>query len=213
DINKKYGKDVRIAGTITTVRGTYETLGKLFRIEEGTVNFTGSEKINPLLDITALYRVSGVMIYVNISGTAEKPVLKLTSNPDMTETDIISYIVFGAPSDQIGSGDRASIQGVASGVAGGIAAAQLEKLLGSKLSLDVVSVGGGTSGPQVEVGKYLTQNLYIAYERETTESLINSTTITENKVLLEYTIFKNVTINGDVGGENPGVDVFYNFNY
>jgi len=213
DINKKYGQDVRIAGTITTVRGTYETLGKLFRIEEGTVNFTGSEKINPLLDITALYRVSGVMIYVNISGTAEKPVLKLTSNPDMTETDIISYIVFGAPSDQIGSGDRASIQGVASGVAGGIAAAQLEKLLGSKLSLDVVSVGGGTSGPQVEVGKYLTQDLYIAYERETTESLINSTTITENKVLLEYTIFKNVTINGDVGGENPGVDVFYNFNY
>jgi autotransporter translocation and assembly factor TamB len=213
DIYKKYGQDVRIAGTITTVRGTYETLGKLFRIQEGTVNFTGAEKINPLLDITALYRVSSVQIYVNISGTAEKPVLKLTSNPDMTETDIISYIVFGAPSDQIGSGDRASIQGVATGVAGGIAAAQLEKLLGSKLSLDVVSVGGGTSGPQLEVGKYLTQDLYIAYERETTESLIDSTTITENKVLLEYTIFKNVTINGDVGGENPGVDVFYNFNY
>ncbi|HVY54959.1 MAG TPA: translocation/assembly module TamB domain-containing protein [Thermodesulfobacteriota bacterium] len=213
DINKKYGEDVRISGTITTVRGTYETLGKLFRIQEGTVNFTGSEKINPLLDITALYRVSSVQIYVNITGTPEKPVLKLTSDPDMTETDIISYIVFGAPSDQIGSRDRASIQGVATGVAGGIAAAQLEKLLGSKLSLDVVSVGGGTNGPQLEVGKYLTQDLYIAYERETSESLIDSTTITQNKVLLEYTIFKNVTINGDVGGENPGVDVFHNFNY
>lgn len=213
DINKRYGQDVRIAGTITTVRGTYETLGKLFRIQEGTVNFTGSENINPLLDITALYRVSSVQIYVNISGTAEKPVLKLTSDPDMTETDIISYIVFGAPSDQISSGDRASIQGVATGVAGGIAAAQLEKILGSKFSLDVISVGGGTHGPQVEVGKYLTQDLYIAYERDTTESLIDSTTITENRVLLEYTIFKNVTINGDVGGENPGVDVFYNFNY
>jgi len=213
DIRKQYDQDVRIAGTITTVRGTYETLGKLFRIQEGTVNFTGAEKINPFLDITALYRVSSVQIYVNISGTAEKPVLKLTSDPDMTETDIISYIVFGAPSDQIGSGDRASIQGVATGVAGGIAAAQLEKLLGSKLSLDVISVGGGASGPQLEVGKYLTQDLYIAYERETTQSLTDSTTITENRVLLEYTIFKNVTINGDVGGENPGVDVFYNFNY
>jgi autotransporter translocation and assembly factor TamB len=81
------------------------------------------------------------------------------------------------------------------------------------LALDVVSVGGGTNGPQVEVGKYLTQDLYIAYERETTESLSSSSTVTENRVLLEYTIFKNVTINGDVGGENPGVDVFYNFNY
>jgi translocation and assembly module TamB len=213
DINKSFGHDVRIAGTINTVRGTYETLGKLFRIEEGSVSFTGTEKINPLLDVTALYRVSSVQIYVNISGTAEKPVLKLSSDPPMSETDIVSYIVFGAPSDQIGSGNRASIQGVATGVAGGIAAAQLEKLLGSKLSLDVISVGGGTEGPQVEVGKYLTQDLYIAYERETTQSLLNSTTITENRVLLEYTIFKNVTVNGDVGGENPGVDVFYNFNY
>jgi translocation and assembly module TamB len=214
DINKNYGKSVRIAGSIKTVRGTYETLGKLFRLQEGRVSFSGSETINPFLDITALYRVSGVQIYVNISGTVEKPVLKLTSNPEMTETNIISYIVFGAPSDQIGSSDRASIQGAAAGVAGGIAAAQLEKLLGSKFALDVISVGGGgTGGPQVQVGKYLTQDLYIAYERETSESLINSSIITQNKVLLEYTIFRNISINGDVGGENPGVDVFYNFNY
>jgi translocation and assembly module TamB len=213
DINKAFGRGVRIAGTINTVRGTYETLGKLFRIQEGNVSFSGTENINPFLDVTALYSVSSVRIYVNISGTAEKPVLKLSSDPPMSETDIVSYIVFGAPSDQIGSGDRASIQGVATGVAGGIAAAEIEKLLGSKLSVDVISVGGGTSGPQIEVGKYLTQDLYIAYERETSRSLTDSTTITQNRVLLEYTVFKNVTINGDVGGENPGIDVFYNFNY
>lgn len=213
DIKKAFGQPVRIAGTINTVRGTYETLGKLFRIKEGRVSFSGTENINPFLDITALYRVSSAQIFVNISGTADKPVLKLSSDPPMSETDIVSYIVFGAPSDRIGSSNRASIQGAAAGVAGGIAAAQLEKLLGSKFSLDVISVGGGTSGPQVEVGKYLTQDLYIAYERATTQSLLDSTTITENRVLLEYTVFKNVTINGDVGGENPGIDVFYNFNY
>jgi len=213
DINKAFGQPVRIAGTINTVRGTYETLGKLFRIKEGRVSFSGTENINPFLDITALYRVSSAQIFVNISGTADKPVLKLSSDPPMSETDIVSYIVFGAPSDRIGSSNRASIQGAAAGVAGGIAAAQLEKLLGSKFSVDVISVGGGTSGPQVEVGKYLTQDLYIAYERATTQSLLDSTTITENRVLLEYTVFKNVTINGDVGGENPGIDVFYNFNY
>jgi translocation and assembly module TamB len=214
DLNKAFGEKVRIAGNIRTVRGTYETLGKLFRLKEGLVSFSGTETINPFLDITAVYRVSSVLLYVNISGTADKPVLKLTSDPPMSETDIISYIVFGAPSDTIGSSNRASIQGAATGIAGGIAAAQLEKLLGSKFALDVISVGGGgSSGPQVEVGKYLTQDLYIAYERETTESIVNSTAITENRVLLEYSIFKNITINGDVGGENPGIDVFYNFNY
>ncbi|MEQ9617864.1 MAG: translocation/assembly module TamB domain-containing protein [Deltaproteobacteria bacterium] len=213
DVGKEFGRPVRISGIISTVRGTYETLGKLFRIERGRVSFSGSENINPNLDIRAVYRVSNVQIYVNISGTADSPQIKLTSNPPMTQTDIVSYVVFGAPSDQIGSGDRASIQGVATGLAGGIAAAQLEKVFGDKLALDVVSIGGGTNGPQIEVGKYLTEDLYIAYERGTSDSILDSTTITTNKVLVEYNIFNNVTLDADVGGENPGVDIFYNFNY
>lgn len=213
DVDKEYSEDVRITGSIRTVRGTYETLGKLFRIEQGRVSFSGTTDINPNLDITALYRVSDVQIYINISGTAKSPEVKLTSDPAMQETDIISYLVFGAPSDQIGSGDRAAISGVATGIAGGIAASQLETLLGQNLSPDVLSVGGGSQGPQIEVGKYLTQDLYIAYERGTTQSILDSTTITTNKVLVEYTVFKNVTIDADVGGENPGADIFYNFNY
>jgi len=213
DIRKEHGQDMRIVGNITTIRGTYENFGKLFRIVQGNVSFSGTPDINPFLDIRAMYRVSGVEIYVNISGTAKKPVVELTSDPPMSETDMVSYIVFGAPSDKIGTSDRASIQGVASGLAGGMAAAQLEKVLGDKFKLDVVSIGSGAQGPELEVGKYLTEDLYFAIDRETTQSLADSTTITQTKVIVEYTIFKNVTINGDIGGENPGVDVFYNFNY
>jgi autotransporter translocation and assembly factor TamB len=58
----------------------------------------------------------------------------------MDETDIVSYLVFGTSSSGISSGERQSIQNVASGVAGGIAAAQLERMLGSAVSLDVVSI-------------------------------------------------------------------------
>ena len=119
DIKKEFGQDMRIVGDITTIRGTYENFGKLFRIVQGNVSFSGTTEINPFLDIRALYRVSGVEIYVNISGTAKKPVVELTSDPPMSETDMVSYIVFGAPSDKIGTSDRASIQGVASGRRGG----------------------------------------------------------------------------------------------
>ncbi len=213
DIDKEFGEEVRITGDINTVRGTYETLGKLFRIEQGRVSFSGAPEINPNLDITALYRVSDVQIYINITGTGKAPEIKLTSDPPMQETDIVSYLVFGAPSDQISSGDRSAISGVATGIAGGIAAAQLERLLGDRLSPDVLSVAGGTNGPQIEVGKYVTRDLYIAYERGTTESILDSTNITTNRILLEYTIFDSVSIDADVGGENPGADLFYNFNY
>jgi len=209
DIKKNYHQSLRIIGNISVVRGTYENFGKVFRIEDGNVSFSGGQEIDPFLDITALYRVSNINVYINIGGRASEPEIKLTSDPAMSETDIVSYLVFGASSTDISSGERSAIGGVATGLAGGIAAAQLERLLGSAVSLDVVSI----AGTNLEVGKYLTEDLYIAYERGTTDSIIDSTNIIYNKVIVEYQIFKNVTIDADVGGENPGADLFYNFNF
>jgi len=209
DIRKNYQQPLRIIGDINVIRGTYENFGKVFRIEEGNVSFSGGQEIDPFLDITALYRVSSNNIYINIGGRASEPKITLTSDPAMSETDIVSFLIFGASSSDISSGERSAVGGIASGLAGGIAAAQLERLMGNAISLDVVSI----SATNVEVGKYLTEDIYIAYERGTTDSIIDSTNIIYNKVIVEYHIFKNVTIDADVGGENPGADLFYNFNF
>ncbi|GJM15525.1 MAG: translocation/assembly module TamB [Thermodesulfobacteriota bacterium] len=210
DIKKDFDDPIRIIGNIGVIRGTYENFGKVFRIQEGgRVSFSGREEIDPFLDITAQYRVSDINIYINIGGQASAPKITLTSDPAMSETDIVSYLVFGASSTDISSGERSAAGGIASGLAGGIAAAQLERLMGNAVSLDVVSI----SGTNVEVGKYLTEDLYIAFERGTTDSIIDSTNITYNKVLVEYNIFNNVTIDAELGGENPGADLFYNFNF
>ncbi|MCK5390915.1 MAG: translocation/assembly module TamB domain-containing protein, partial [Deltaproteobacteria bacterium] len=209
DIQKKYEQTVRIIGEISVIRGTYENFGKLFRIEEGNVSFSGGQEIDPFLDITALYKVADVNVYINIGGRASEPKIELTSDPSMSETDIVSYLVFGASSSDISSGERSAAGGIASGLAGGIAASQLQSMLGSAVSIDVVSI----SGTNVEIGKYLTEDLYIAYERGTSESILDSTNITYNKVLVEYHILKNVTIDAEIGGENPGADLFYNFNF
>ncbi|MGB2692467.1 MAG: translocation/assembly module TamB domain-containing protein, partial [Thermodesulfobacteriota bacterium] len=209
DIKKNYHQSLRIIGDINVIRGTYENFGKVFRIEEGNVSFSGGQEIDPFLDITALYRVSSNNIFINIGGRASKPKITLSSDPAMSETDIVSFLIFGASSSDISSGQRSAAGGIASGLAGGLAAAQLERLMGNAVSLDVVSI----SGTNVEVGKYLTEDLYIAYERGTTDSIIDSTNITYNKVIVEYQLFNNVTIDADVGGENPGADLFYNFNF
>jgi len=213
DIKKEYDQSVRIIGDISVIRGTYENFGKLFRIEKGNVSFAASEEINPFLDIKALYRVSDVNVYINIGGRVTSPEIILTSDPSMSEADIVSYLIFGTSSADINPSERSSIQNVATGVAGGIAASQLKNLLGNAVSLDVVSIGGGLNSPEIEIGKYLTQDLYIAYERGSSESILASTNITYDKVTVEYRIFKNVTIDADVGGENPGADLFYNINF
>jgi translocation and assembly module TamB len=213
EVGKKYDNPLIVTGKVSTVRGTYKIFGKLFKIQEGTLNFSGTPEINPFLDLKALYQVSNVNVIVNISGSVKQPELKLTSEPPMRETDIISYLLFGTPSSQIGAGQRRSVQDLAAGVAGGIAANQLNKLFGEKFSLDVISIRGGESGPQVELGKYLTNDLYIAYERSSTQSSTTTTPSPTNNVHVEYRLFDFLTLESEVGGEQAGGDVFFNFNY
>ncbi|MGH7808114.1 MAG: translocation/assembly module TamB domain-containing protein, partial [Thermodesulfobacteriota bacterium] len=94
----------------------------------------------------------------------------------------------------------------------GIAANQLNKLFGEKFSLDVISIRGGESGPQVELGKYLTNDLYIAYERRSTQSSTTTPSPTNN-VRVEYRLFDFLTLESEIGGEQAGGDIFLNFNY
>lgn len=211
-VNKEYGQPLILMGNIDTVRGTYAVLGRLFEIEEGTVSFQGTPKINPFLDIQALYEVSDVDVFVNIGGTVEKPEVKLTSDPPMEETDIFSYLIFGTSSNKIGAGERVSLQARAAAALGNLAAGKLQGLVGDEFSPDVIRIRAGESGPQVELGKYLTDDLYIAFERSPTDSVTTIPSVT-NKVRVEYRLFDFLTLESDVGGEQAGGDVFFKFDY
>jgi translocation and assembly module TamB len=213
DIKKKYGGHIKIFGTANTVRGSYKILGKLFTIRRGTVSFRGQDEINPLLDIQALYEVSNVNAFINIVGTAKKPEIKFSSDPPMEQSDILSYIVFGTSTDKIGSGERNSLQGIATGIAGGIAVNELKGVLGEDLSPDVLRIGSGQGGTEIEVGKYLTDNLYVSYQRGSQDTALGTSTLTTDWVFIEYEIFDFLTLDSQVGGENSGADLFYNFNF
>ncbi len=213
DIKKKYGGDIRVFGTANTVRGSYKILGKLFTIQRGTISFRGLHEPNPLLDIQALYKVSNVDAFINIVGTAKKPQIKFSSDPPMEESDILSYIVFGTSTAKIGSGERNSLQGIAAGIAGGVAVNQLKGALGEDLSPDVLRVGSGEAGTEIEVGKYLTDNLYVSYQRGSQDTALGTSSLTTDWVFIEYQIFSFLTLDSNIGGENSGADLFYNFNF
>jgi translocation and assembly module TamB len=217
---KKYGEPVILTGNIETIRGTYEFFGKLFRIERGRVSFRGTPEINPFLDVRALYKVSDVKIFVNVNGTVEKPSLKLSSEPPMEQTDIFSYLAFGTSSDKIGAGQRTNLQSKAAEVAALMAAGKLKDIVGEKFRLDVVSITGGQKGlqdAQIEVGKYLTDRLYIAYERSPEDTVstpyLSTTETLTNKVRVEYRLFDFLTLESTVGQVDQGGDIFFTFDY
>ncbi len=210
-IDKEYKDDPLITGNISAVRGTYKIFGKLFKIQEGNVNFPGIKDFNPLLDISALYSVSDVDVFVGIGGDVKNPNIKLSSDPALGETDIISYLIFGSPSDQLGTGERSALGQAATGLAGGVALNQLKGVLGENVSPDVLSVGSGTAGPELEVGKYLNDDIYFAYERKSSSDSASS--IPTNTVKVEYRLFDFLSVGSDVGSEQSGGDLFLNFDF
>jgi autotransporter translocation and assembly factor TamB len=217
---KKYGEPIIVTGIVNTVRGTYEIFGKLFKVEESTVSFPGTPEINPFLDVKTLYRVSNVKIFVNVTGTGNKPVIKLSSEPPMDQTDIISYLAFGMSSDKIGAGQRVPLQQKAQQIIGSMAAGKLKDVVGEKFQLDVATVTGGEKGlgsSQIEAGKYITDKIYIGYERSSDDTVSTPYSSTSqnltNKARIEYRPYNFLTLESTVGGDNQGGDVFFNFDY
>jgi translocation and assembly module TamB len=109
-----------LEGALTTNRGTYRlSLGiiqRSFVVENGTVQFFGDPDFNPNLNINATHTVhrasaggvgeQDIRIAVNIGGTLAQPRLSLSSADSLlkiSQTDLVSYLLTGAPSFQVGS--------------------------------------------------------------------------------------------------------------
>ena len=169
----------RMDGTLTANRGTYrlnlaEVASKDFRVTRGTVRFFGSPDFNPELDIAAEHvvrTVEGGQLTVRalISGTIQAPQLRLESDqaPPLSETEIVSYLMFGRPTFELESGqgaanERGLVATAITSFAGGVSAGILERSLVGELGLPIdyltIRPGAATSeaallsGARIEAG-------------------------------------------------------------
>lgn len=94
-------------GTVNVTRGTLDLINKAFNIEEGEIQFSGGDLENPTLSFAAS-RSEGQYgsIGVTLSGTVENPELTFTSSEGYTNTDILTILLLGAPSQDV-NGDAA----------------------------------------------------------------------------------------------------------
>ncbi|MCY3826902.1 MAG: translocation/assembly module TamB [Candidatus Dadabacteria bacterium] len=210
-LKKEPGGDLNMQGNIVSSEGYYTVFGKLFDIEDATLNFTGASN-NPDLNVKAYYDADDVDVYVNVTGDLREPDLSLSSTPDLEEIDIISYIVFGASSNRLQNQQRAFVGKFATAVATG----GISELLSSEIGLDLLSIQEGDRGFEdstLKVGSYVTRDIFVGYERSPSKTSLDHTVEMRNKLNLEWRLNRRFSIESQMGGENPGVDFFYNFNY
>jgi hypothetical protein len=110
-------QDLRLTGSLSAVRGIYQLYGRRFVVREGTVDFFGAPGIDPVLNITALYRVrlpdaAPLDISAHLSGTLQAPRVALSSDAELaiSQSDLASYLLFGRPTYDLAPAESRALQ-------------------------------------------------------------------------------------------------------
>jgi hypothetical protein len=159
-------------GSLEAPRGTYRLelgLGttREFRVTRGQVRYLGTPDLNADLDIDAEHLVrtlrgQDVTISVHIGGSLYDPRLKLSSDvrPPISESEIISYLMFGAPTFRAGTASGELGNRILTQQLFGTLSSQVEYALISDLGIPIdylqiqpTTATGRLSGAEVAAGK------------------------------------------------------------
>ena len=190
-----------VNGTITTAGGSYKAYGQNLIIERGILGFNGTLD-NPRLDVLALRPNIDQRVGVAITGTLLTPRVRLFAEPDMSDTDKLSWLVLGRAPDGLGRNDTALLQRAAVALLAGEREAPTDSLM-KALGIDEVSLrqsDGEVRETVITIGKQLSRRWYLGYERG-----VNSTTGTFQLI---YRIAQRFTLRVQSGLENA-IDVIW----
>ena len=170
---RKYGESYPIIGEISAVRGTYTmflgTSTRAFTVTGGTIDFLRSDSLDADIDINARHTLRTVRgdqmtVTVHIGGTISTPRIDLSSDriPALPQTEIISYLMFGAPTAQVFVGSdgrqRRSFFDAGAEQFSALLAGRLEGNFGGSLDYFAITPGdpsGGYTEAEILVGKQL----------------------------------------------------------
>ncbi|MBN2407623.1 MAG: translocation/assembly module TamB domain-containing protein [Elusimicrobia bacterium] len=198
-INNNLGKlrlssELRIIGTISSpnllgsvriIEGSVYYLDRTFAIEKGEMTCSDLGRINPYFDISAntsvrSYRQETDMPYrvkLVLTGYPSSLQVSLTSDPPLSEPDIVSLITLGAPGSQLAG----NTQGDTNESAAELISQRLGSLssrrvsgyisanVGNMLSLDSIDIegnifkAGSEQGPAIRATKKMTRTIALSY--------------------------------------------------
>jgi len=208
-----------IKGEIKVREGTLKVMNRVFDVERGNIEFTESVPANPNLDLMLETQVNAYLVSILVSGKAVDPVIELTSEPDLSEEDIMAVLLFGQPMNDLDNDQRGrmqeendpskELQKNLAGLAMAFGTKGLQDSMSDSFGVDMVQMGSDSSGDStLMVGKFITPDIVLKYN----QSLEKSGTYFMN---LEYSLnryFKVITTYGQ-GEEASGGELRWSKRY
>jgi translocation and assembly module TamB len=196
-------------GAINAVRGTYTAFGQRLAIERGKLYF-GGPLDNPGLDVLALRKNQAVEAGVEVTGTVQVPLVRLTSNPPVPDNEKLAWLVLGHGLDSTTGAESVALQAALAALAGA-GSEQIGQRVARGFGVDDISFRsastarpGTTAAQVVAVSKRLTDKLSLIYEQ--------GLSLANNSLRIEYVLSRTVTLRAEAGLVN-GFGIFYTRSY
>ncbi len=204
------GKLVLGQGEVGIVGGIYRLRGQDLTIRRGQLVFSNTFIDNPVLDVEAVRTVGTITAGVRLKGTLKQPQLSVFSEPTMSESDALAYLLFGHSMSQSTAAEGQSVNNTASAL-GFVAGDYLAKEIGGRLGLDELrlDVEQSTQKTSLVMGKYLSSKLYLRYF----SGIVESSSI----VQLQYQLSRRIQIQTEGGYRGSqsitGGDIYFTIEY
>lgn len=166
-VNNKDNSRINANGTLKLIDGKYSIYGQSLDISKGELLFNGAID-NPSLDVIASRKsISGeVTAGVELGGTVNYLQSSLYSDPQLSDLEILSYILSGRGLNE--ESDTSSQQLVQAAIILGLKkSSPIFSEIQSKLGIDVLTIkeGSTTKDSIVEAGKQFNEKLYVGYNQ------------------------------------------------
>ena len=194
-------------GRAEVTSGTISYQRKEFAVTKGVVDFINPYKIEPHIDVEGETQVRRWKIYLTVEGVPENLKIRLRSEPDLPDGDILTLLVFGKTARELieGEGGKSTSPGE---LAAALMSDRLQKGVKDAVGLDSVEVGYSSNGTEtdssqmkIEVGKDFSRYVTVKYGVETSKSKIVQRAITEYRFLENLILEAYQNTEGDYGGE------------
>ena len=216
----KRGEQIDLFGDLNVRRGYFEVYGKKFDFERGQITFTGGRQINPRVDFVIAYMFRDAdrerqRLTLHVTGRSLQPDLAFRLNEQpVPEKEAFSYLMFGKAPSQLTTTEQTSLEERTGSMAASLAlntlSSAVTRALGNGLGLDMVELSAGKNwkSGNVKIGKYITNDLYLGYQKSFTFDK-KEKSISTDKITLEYQILRSLFLQATNQMNNSGFDLIY----
>ena len=231
DFNLKLVGGVKVQGSLSAPKlngglqikqGYITFLDKKFRVSEGKVIFADSTGEDMILDVRAKTEIDDIDVFLNVSGILAQPTITLSSSPALTESEIISLLMFNKNYAGLTEGEMGTIlkEEMINLIAQGLSVRflnQIENQVADSLGLDEFKIetifkkeqysdltfipGFALETLAFKAGKYFSENFYLTYSAPLFEMGIGD-------LGLEYKLKEDLTLSTQIGSVGSQEDEF-----